>query len=99
MENLEIGKIHEKEQNRDAVHMAIAPVVAGERLRAGKHIAIVDGKAFASLTPIGIVDPFLAKPRRCGAEVLALSLSRFDHFSSARVVTSGVWIITNYRVR
>src|ERR1700742_704055 len=66
MENLEIGKIHKEEQHRDAVHMAIAPAVAGEMLPAGKHISLVDGKAFGSGTPIGIVDPFLMDVVRKG---------------------------------
>lgn len=62
MENLEIGKLHTLEQHRDAVHMAIAPAVAGERMSPGKRIKIVDGKAVdakGSKDSIGIVDPFL----------------------------------------
>lgn len=60
MENLEIGKLHTLEQHRDAVHMAIAPAVAGERMRPGMHVGFRDGKAYNSIAEfIGIVDPFL----------------------------------------
>lgn len=59
MENLEIGKLHTLEQHRDAVHMAIAPAVAGERLLSGQHVSIVGGKAVKAEDSVGIVDPFL----------------------------------------
>lgn len=60
MENLEIGKLHMLEQHRDAVHMAIAPAVAGERMRPGMHVGFHEGKAYNSIAKfIGIVDPFL----------------------------------------
>lgn len=45
---------------RDAIHIAMAPVVAAERLQPGQHIGLLDdGRACASDKPIGIVDPFL----------------------------------------
>ena len=44
---------------RDAVHIAVAPVVAGEPLQPGQHVGLLeDGRAYASAKPIGIVDPF-----------------------------------------
>lgn len=48
---------------RDAVHVAIAPVVAGEKLYPGDPVGLYGGKAFDNVgEPIGIVNPFLANP-------------------------------------
>lgn len=47
---------------RDAIHIAIAPVKADETLNPGEHITIEDGKARRPgpfQHPVGIVDPFL----------------------------------------
>lgn len=56
-----IGKLLQGEQERDAIHIAVAPVIAAHELRPGKHIGIrEDGKAtYADKGNIGIVDPFL----------------------------------------
>jgi hypothetical protein len=52
---------------RDAVHVAIAPVVAGEALLPGTHVGLdADGKAIKTGSHIGIVDPFLANPVSAG---------------------------------
>jgi hypothetical protein len=60
MDTLKIGKIIKDKQQKDAVHMAIAPVIAGRRLSAGQHVGVnAAGMAFSELSPIGIVDPFL----------------------------------------
>lgn len=56
-----LGMIHFKEEKRDAIHLAVEPVEAGEDLNAGDSVRITDGKAF-SCPPSkrhGIVDPFL----------------------------------------
>jgi len=59
---------------RDAIHMAVAPVLAGERLPRGSHVVISDsGKAMLwrpnssieaerHAVQVGIVDPFLDTP-------------------------------------
>lgn len=46
---------------RDAIHLAVEPVIAGEALDPGEPILLRDGKAFACLVEnaLGIVDPFL----------------------------------------
>lgn len=48
---------------RDAIHLAVEPVIAGETLKPGQDIGIVDGKAFHSGGKsnkwLGIVDPFI----------------------------------------
>jgi len=60
MSDLKLGSIIEGKQHRDAIHIAVAPVVAGEALEPGAHVGLVDGKAVVLLrSPIGIVDPFL----------------------------------------
>lgn len=57
-----IGRLAGASAKRDAIHIAIAPVIAGENLEPGDHIGIIEGSALkdAELT-IGIVDPFLRK--------------------------------------
>ncbi len=53
------------EQNqRDAIHIAVVPVVAGCALRPGQHVGIsADGKTATQVGPyVGIVDPFLMAP-------------------------------------
>jgi len=48
------------EGGRDAIHLAVERVTAGQMLRPGDHIGFVDGKASASAEKyLGIVDPFL----------------------------------------
>jgi hypothetical protein len=60
MENLKLGQIIEGPQNRDAIHVAIAPVEAAHHLDVGQHVGLdVDGRATAHAALIGVVDPFL----------------------------------------
>lgn len=57
-----LGTIHDRDEFRDAIHLAVEQVVAGEDLRVGEQITYVNGKAFcarAGEEAIGIVDPFL----------------------------------------
>ena len=61
-----LGFLHEYEEKRDAIHLGVEPVEAGEQLAVGATIGIKDGKAYQSTSrngvkPMGIVDPFLAK--------------------------------------
>lgn len=60
----EIGQIIPGITARDAIHIAVAPVVAGEELEPGTHVAFDgDGEMVSYLTrTIGIVDPFLRNP-------------------------------------
>lgn len=50
-------------QKRDAIHLAVEPVVAGERLKPGDHIKIENGSAWKTKVGdgLGIVDPFLGR--------------------------------------
>ena len=79
-----IGKLIEGDEgtdteNRDAVHMAIIPVMAGELLISGDHVAIVQRsdryEAFNDESPVGIVDPFLTD--RLGARLVIGKGERF----------------------
>lgn len=60
-----LGQIHDTPQGRDAVHVAVAPVVAAQILKPGDHIGLVPGSVDEVMQPndvvpaIGVVDPFL----------------------------------------
>lgn len=62
--NIELGKIieGESEAERDAIHVAVAPVIAGECLLAGQHVGVSFGYAYSHANKIGIVDPILKTP-------------------------------------
>src|SRR5688572_15504546 len=63
-----IGNLLDDTANKDAIHVAIMPVVAGENLRAGEHIGLnysgqaVKSTSVGQLVKLGIVDPFLIYP-------------------------------------
>ena len=56
-----IGKLLDGTEQRDAIHIAIMPVKAGELLGPGKRITIKNGIAYhaSDSVGLGIVDPFL----------------------------------------
>src|SRR5262249_51543452 len=57
-----LGAAPDEDARRDAVHIAVAPVVAAAQLLPGQHVGLLgDGRADANDQPIGIVDPFLAE--------------------------------------
>lgn len=56
-----IGKLITSEQHRDAIHVAVIPMVADVPLMPGQHVGLtVDGKANPHKPSIGVVDPWLA---------------------------------------
>jgi hypothetical protein len=62
MSDVILGEILTGVNHRDAVHIAIAPVVAAEQLRAGQQVGFMNSGTMTvgpSKQPIGIVDPFL----------------------------------------
>ena len=67
-----LGQLIDPDENpgRDAVHIAIAPVVAGEMLEPGDSLILRDGLAYATLSfnpqRVGIVDPFLKENVQLG---------------------------------
>ncbi len=57
-----VGQLAAEGSRRDAIHVAVAPVIAAERLRAGQNVIMRSGKAEWAESreiAIGIVDPFL----------------------------------------
>lgn len=59
-----LGTIIDETAGRDAIHLAVEPVIAGERLAPGQHVLIKDGVAVAGAAyadAFGIVDPFLPR--------------------------------------
>lgn len=65
-----LGMIHFKPEARDAIHLAVEPVVAFEKLPVGAKIGIINGVAHRTGTTLedgsfapyhGIVDPFLPR--------------------------------------
>lgn len=66
-----LGMIHFKPEHRDAIHLAVEPIEAGEQLHPAQPIGIgSDGKAYGrnngTIKVLGIVDPFLAHPVQAG---------------------------------
>lgn len=66
MQNLRIGNLIRGAQERDAIHVAVAPVEAAEQLSPGWHVGVSEGKADRLRKTIGIVDPFLREPVPAG---------------------------------
>ena len=59
IQKLGLGQIITTEQQKDAVHIAVAPVTAGLRLHPGDHVTVgADGVAYYAEKTIGVVDPF-----------------------------------------
>lgn len=56
-----LGMIHEREEKRDAIHLAVIPARAACELEPGSHVAVRDGLAIPAAPGrgVGIVDPFL----------------------------------------
>lgn len=60
MSDTKLGTYPSKDAKRDAIHIAIAPVIAATNLRPGQHVGLIkDNIAGEVAEPIGIVDPFL----------------------------------------
>lgn len=68
METPKLGQLITEPAGRDAIHLAIAPVVAGQRLRPGERVGLHNGKAYDALNAdsVGIVDPFLTQHVEAG---------------------------------
>lgn len=56
-----LGKLIDDREQRDAIHIALAPVRATVKLAPGQAIGFINGTENAGpcTTPVGIVDPFL----------------------------------------
>jgi hypothetical protein len=57
--------VEDGERRRDAIHIAVAPVTAVERLAPGQHVGLVEAGNLERVGPcdrnIGVVDPFLTE--------------------------------------
>lgn len=74
-----LGTIHQHDEFRDAIHLAVEPVEAGEDLAVGQRITYVNGKAYALRSgeeAIGIVDPFLTERVKAGQKFWLVVLPR-----------------------
>lgn len=77
-----LGTIHKTEQRRDAIHLAVEPVEAAEKLWPGQHIMIDDGRASKADKDgkgLGIVDPFLLGPVMPGERFWFVMYPRMVH--------------------
>ena len=62
-----LGRLIDGDARRDAVHIAVAPVTAGQELRPGERVGfLADGRVGAVGETIGIIDPFLTASVREG---------------------------------
>lgn len=76
-----LGSILDDKQKRDAIHLAVEPVIAGEWLYPGAHITVENGIAFASKVGegLGIVDPFLQERVNKGERFWFVMYPRMVH--------------------
>lgn len=59
-DSVTLGSLSKVGLHRDAIHIAVAPVVASEYFRPGQHVGVdINGVATTEKPHIGIVDPFL----------------------------------------
>lgn len=61
-----LGTIITEAEKRDAIHLAVEPVIAAHTLRPGEDVGFVDGGVGVCDSPVGIVDPFLKNAVRKG---------------------------------
>ena len=67
MSDTQLGILATAEAQRDATHVAVAPMIAADDMPPGTHCGLVgDGMVGTGGVPIGIVDPFLSKPVKKG---------------------------------
>jgi hypothetical protein len=54
-----VGKLAPADAGRDAIHVAVAPVVAAEQLYPGQHVGLnASGEADGTSARVGVVDPY-----------------------------------------
>lgn len=66
MSESKLGKLVPVDAQRDAMHVAVLPALAGVVMEPGTHVRMQDGYAYAGGNTIGIVDPFLTEPVKPG---------------------------------
>lgn len=82
-----LGTIIDETAARDAIHLAVEPMVAGETLQWGASVVVRDGKAYWAHREeaVGIVDPFLDV---CGSDPIIAPGRRFWLILLPRTITS-----------
>ena len=57
-----LGTLIDDTQKRDAIHLAVEPVIAGQNLDPGDHITVEGGVAYLTKKGegLGLLDPLLA---------------------------------------
>lgn len=84
---IKVGEIITTKADRDAIHMAIAPVIAGEDLEPGTHVGFEDNGTVVSYRQenqhVGIIDPFLKdkvkKGEQCWLFVYPKTIANLRH--------------------
>jgi hypothetical protein len=72
-----LGTIIDDTQARDAIHLAVEPVIAADRFYPGDRVALgPDGTAVKVGKIVGIVDPFLEEPVKRGERFWLVVLPR-----------------------
>lgn len=68
--DVKLGQLLDGPQQRDAVHVAIAPVIAAHKVLPGEHVGFFEGtsEVGSSDKPLGVIDPFLVAPVRKGEQ-------------------------------
>ncbi len=61
MSDIVLGNLATENAQRDAIHIAIAPIIASQNLKVGQHIGVDQNGKSCPDSPVGIVDPFLKK--------------------------------------
>lgn len=76
-----LGTIIDDTQKRDAIHLAVEPVTAGEDLISGEHVTVINGVALSAPRGKGqgIVDPFLTEVVKKGARFWFVMYPRQVH--------------------
>src|SRR5688572_24836400 len=67
-EHLKLGEIITRSHQRDAIHIAVLPMEAGQEMAPGAHVHLKDGKGYSGPVgrQMGVVDPFLRRPVKEG---------------------------------
>lgn len=78
---LTLGTIIDDTQKRDAIHLAVEPVIAGDDLAPGWHVTVTDGVAWPATAGngIGIVDPFISGGVKKGQRFWFVMYPRMVH--------------------
>lgn len=106
MSDTKLGELITGKGERDAIHVALAPVTAAERLKPGQHVGFVrehnTDLVGVSSSPVGIIDPFLERSvergQRCYLVLYQNTVTGMKHqwehpaFGKPEVSASREWL-------